>query len=150
LIQPTSAASLDSVAQRVRLIVNSPHTIRLRGPWEYRILEPAKNVDRHQGRIDISNLESLQSAIGRIELVRRFNKPTGLEGARVELVIGPCAHAIAVDLNDESLSVIKGSDELRYDITAQLQSRNILRIVIDIGKLQDIQLDQVRLEIHPS
>jgi hypothetical protein len=125
------------------------HTIRLRGPWEYRLLESAKYVEAQQGRVDISNTDLLRNVVGKIELMRRFNRPTGLgNGTRVELVVGSRTHAIAIDLNGEPLSITL--EELRYDITAQLRSHNVLRIIVDTGQQKDIRLDDVRLEIQTS
>ena len=131
--------------------MDTPHTIRLRGPWEYRILETGKDIEAQQGRIDISNLGLLKNVVAKVELIRRFNRPTGLDDrTQVELVIGPRAQVEAVDFNDESLDAKAKSDELRFDITAHLESRNILRIIVNTSEQRNIQLDEVRLEIHPS
>jgi len=125
---------------------NSPHTIRLRGAWEYRVLE-AEEGSAGYHRIDLHDLTRLHSLVGTLELVRHFNKPTGLQdGDRVELVIGPSATVKAIDLNGRSLA--RTSGELRFDITTQLQPHNILRIVIDTEKRRNTQLDEVRLEIQ--
>jgi len=130
--------------------MNAAHTIRLRGPWEYRVLRVPGDPEARRTRIDISNCEGLlHRAVGCLELTRRFNRPTGLNNKeQVDLILGPIAQLISLELNDESLGIGQAADELRYNITARLQTHNVLRMVIDTAQQQDLRFDNVRLEIH--
>jgi len=123
------------------------HTIRLRGPWEFRLLADTHHAGMQHGKIDISQAaELLQHVVGRIEWIRRFHRPTGLEGGeRVHLIVGSCVAAVAVDLNDGPL--VAAGTEMRYDITDHLELRNVLRVVVDVDSTQPVQLEDVRLEI---
>ena len=91
------------------------HTIRLRGPWEQ---QPQDG--------------------GLVRYLRRFHRPTGLEGgARVWLVVEASAE---IALNDTALGASPG----RFDVTELLAHRNTL-VVTTAGVLATDSL--ARLEI---
>jgi hypothetical protein len=105
-----------------------PHIIRLRGPWEEQPLEG-----------------------GRVCLVRRFHRPTGLEaGDRVWLVIGEVSAPAEVTLGGKLLGRIAQAQPpapqtstARFDITAELAPLNVLEIRLPAPP----RLEGVRLEI---
>ena len=95
-----------------------PHTIRLRGPWEYELL-----------------------AQSTVRFTRRFHGPTGLDAAsRVWLVVDDVDCQASVALNDRLLGEIASSHSVesagtrrcptRFEITTGLQSHNWLSITV--------------------
>jgi len=118
------------------------HTIRLRGPWRYRLASPAQRAEAAAQRPaalgqrePAVRLPAPFSAIagagfrGSAVLARRFNRPTGLESDdRVLLSIGPAAVAGRLWINDSFLGDIASDSAATYDITPRLQLSNELRV----------------------
>jgi len=102
--------------------VRMPHFIRLRGAW---------NVER------ADETDGCRS----VRLSRQFGCSAGLKAApRVWLVIDGVAGRAAINLNDHPLGIVVGQgagnqslgqrSPPRFDVTAHLQSRNVL--VVDL------------------
>ena len=82
-----------------------PHTIRLRGPWEY---------DHLTNRF-----------------TRRFHRPTGLTAtSRVWLVVKSADSPARVDLNGQILGEITPRCPARFEITSNLGSQNLISIIV--------------------
>lgn len=132
-----------------------PHTIRLRGPWEYQPLTCAtlladggvQMLDRDLPAGGTLELPADWGAIlgddfrGLVRFTRRFAQPTGLDkNSRVWLVIEEVDWLGTVALNGAALGMVRfsaapatdGVSDLacpaRFDITALLQPRNELTI----------------------
>ncbi len=124
------------------------HIIRLRGPWEYRPL--TRTV-----RLPDGSLRETTAALpppgrlripadwgrilgadfrGRVLLTRRFGQPTGLAlGDRVDLVFELVETCGAATLNGTLLGpMLSGQGCPRFDITARLQRRNELNLVVEL------------------
>jgi hypothetical protein len=110
----------------------SIHTIRLRGPWQ---AETSAGV----GELSLPGpLPGWIFAAGRPEtpetilLRRQFNRPTGLEGQRVDLVIAACSLPIQVVLNGHRLpqQTVEAVAQ-RWEITPLLRPRNELQVELD-------------------
>ena len=132
-----------------------PHTIRLRGPWEYQPLARATLLaDGSVGRDD-RDLPAGGTIVmpgdwgavlgsdfrGLVRFTRRFALPTGLDAStRVWLVIEDVDWQGTVVLNGAALGMVRFSAALatdgvsglpcpaRFDITSHLQPRNLLAI----------------------
>jgi hypothetical protein len=164
---------------------NSPvHRIRLGSQWEF---EPLAEIDpspentletptgkslgqprpKSQRLHDVSDCGEAAGVEyqGRIRLVRRFGRPSGLTpGNRVELVIDRLETTTAVSLNDNKLEPLRltkpleptaASDEqtlVRLDVSACLLDRNQLAIELDLSKNPDASkiLRDVWLEIFTA
>jgi hypothetical protein len=143
----------------ISIFVNT-HIIRLRGPWNYRLLVPSAPHAANQAtslRTGTINLpgdwrqtfgDEFQ---GRVELTRRFGRPTGLEaGARVELVIEPADACSALRLNGDLLEPVVQPPAARFDVTHRLRPRNTLEVTIEFHVAEQgglAALPDVRLEI---
>jgi hypothetical protein len=151
------------------------HTIRLRGPWQYEVLDaPDPSAGTTGGPSSRSGRIRLPSAdwsrilapdyCGRILLRRSFARPTGLTGQSVYLAISAVAAAATVTLNDQPLASIRPHEcPLRLEITGDLQPRNVLELVFELAaqpnqdaphspadsEFVGILLGEVRLEIAP-
>jgi hypothetical protein len=133
-----------------------PHSIRLRGPWEYQPLARLLPVASGHLQMVTDNLPpggtldlpaDWGEALGRdfqgvVRFSRRFHRPTGLDAAsRVWLVVEDVDSQANIELNDCFLGAVIGSgstfgpDEMpccpaRFDITANLQPQNRLSISV--------------------
>lgn len=132
-----------------------PHTIRLRGPWEYQPLGRAEILADGQVSIQAWDLPGggtlalpadWGEALGRdfrglVRFTRRFAQPTGLDArSRVWLVIEEVDRQGNVTLNGTSLGIVWTSATTpvpgvgaqlcpaRLEITNLLQPRNVLTI----------------------
>jgi hypothetical protein len=96
--------------------MSEPHIIRLRGPWD------AEPVDGSQAT----------------RWIRRFGRPTGLEtGARVWLCLQPGDGILSWRLNDSEPHAVDAAHAVqRFDITDQLQPRNRLEVLVELGPNQ--------------
>jgi hypothetical protein len=137
-----------------------PHTIRLRGPWEYQPL--ARYVPLASGALGPTNNdlppggamelpadwgEALSPEFqGEVRFVRRFNRPTGLDTAsRVWLVIEDVDFHASVVLNGRDLGGVLASGAqntadlprcpVRFDITPDLALQNVLSITVKCPQL---------------
>jgi hypothetical protein len=143
-----------------------PHTIRLRGPWEFQPLArfrllPGGGVEQTTDGLPAGGTLHLPAdgggVLGRdfqgiVRFTRRFHRPTGLTAAsRVWLVIDDVDWRATVTLNERRLGemVCSKSPEMasgrevrlcpaRFDVTAELLPLNVLSIVMT---LPDVQLD---------
>jgi hypothetical protein len=108
----------------------TPHTIRLRGPWEFQTL--ADSAPHKTPRVEIpGDLATLLAEYsGPVRFSRRFHKPSGLEGgARVELVVAGLPEGASILLNRE---LLPDRAPFRHDITPQLLDANLLTIEFNI------------------
>jgi hypothetical protein len=128
-----------------------PHVIRLRGPWEYEPLErlvlsadgagvPAGEPLPAPGRITMPADWGRTLGIdfrGRVRYVRRFGRPTNLAaGQRVWLACDGVDLRGTASLNGRPLGEVDGYRvPARFDVTAQLDERNELAIVVELPPL---------------
>lgn len=122
-----------------------PHTIRLRGPWEYEPLPRGlSRDDREPPRGTVAMPGDWGGILGadfrgQVRFTRRFARPTGLDAeTRVWLVIEEVDWQAAVALNGQSLGEVRFSGApaeadvvpcpARFDITTLLLLRNELTI----------------------
>lgn len=139
--------------------INRMHTIRLRGPWQYEPLAltvwtaDGESVASPAGSSELAALppagrvtmpcdwsESLGADFrGRVRFTRHFNRPTGLDSnTRVYLAIDEVDAVAEVQLNGNSLGRMRGIDGTwRSEITAILETRNRLEIVVDLPFVSD-------------
>jgi hypothetical protein len=123
-----------------------PHVIRLRDPWERRILSDTPAV------AEATQPGSTKQSVTTICFSRRFGLPTGLhEGDRIDLVLENASATGRVLLNGLMLGeIIENQRQQRFPITNLLQNRNQLGIEIDSTdpdrSLHDF-VAEVRLEI---
>ncbi len=129
------------------------HVIRLRGPWEYRLVastSPLAGGSRGaqtgelppSGRITMpADWGSTLGADfrGRVAYHRRFGRPTGLGSAdRVELVIVRVDALGSVQLNGEWLGEIPaGGQAWRCNVTTRLTRRNELIVEVELPHVTD-------------
>ena len=109
-----------------------PHVIRLRGPWEFELAD-AEQVLR--GEISVPTLWSAfvpADYAGRITLLRRFGRPTGLEQSpRVSLAVDSLNLPGVVFLNGDRLGEFGNSPgpvHVRWEVMSRLLPRNELRL----------------------
>lgn len=123
------------------------HVIRLRGPWEYRVLASLSPPTGGGRQVETSVPPSGRLTMpadwgatlgadfcGRVAYHRRFGRPTGLGPAdRVELAIDRVDALGSVRLNGESLGEIPaGGQPWRCDVTARLRRRNELIVEVEL------------------
>ena len=115
------------------------HVIRLRGPWEYRVLRggsPSRSqAARQQGRMQMPADwgETLGDDFrGRVAYTRHFARPTGLRpDLRVELVLTGVDALGTASLNGTALLEIPpGGGVSRVEIGSMLRDRN--RLVVEV------------------
>lgn len=107
-----------------------PHTIRLRGPWECRALDPAGPVVQ----ITVpARLDKALTGVARMELLRRFNWVASIgSDERVWLYLDRCRGEAEVRLNGVPLGSHAATwDRFRFDVTRVLQQRNELQIILE-------------------
>jgi hypothetical protein len=122
-----------------------PHTIRLRGPWEYEPLARGSRDDRELPPGGTMAMPGDWGAVlgaafrGQVRFTRRFAQPTGLDASsRIWLVIEEVDWQAVVALNGQSLGEVRFSGApaeadvvpcpARFDITTLLLPRNELTI----------------------
>ena len=115
------------------------HIIRLRGPWEYRVLTSDSPLSGHLTMPADWGSTLGADFRGRVAYRRRFGRPTGLGPAdRVELVIGRVDALGSVRLNGEPLGEIPaGGQPWRCDVTAALRRRNELIVEVELPHAPD-------------
>jgi hypothetical protein len=132
-----------------------PHTIRLRGPWNFEPL--SRFVPLADGSSSVTNDDLPLSGVielpadwgmalgadfqGSVKFTRRFRRPTGLDAASlVNLVIDDVDWQADVSLNDRLLRTVVCSQSseprqelhcpARFDISTLLVPQNRLSIVV--------------------
>lgn len=151
------------------------HVIRLRGPWEYRVLSGG-SASRQEAfpqtgrmRMPADWGDALGADFrGRVEFSRRFARPTGLvSDQRVDLVLDGVDARARVLLNDAHLLEIPpGGSASRVEIGALLADRNRLIVEVELHEIEAPGkavvrppgrehlpgglFGEVRLEIHPE
>lgn len=124
------------------------HRIRLRGPWDFRVIARTVLVAAGESVLDTGMLPPAGKMVmpadwgatlgadffGKVEYARAFHRPTGLAPEqRVELVIDDVDAWAVVSLNEVELG--RASDAtprpLRFDVTHGLQPRNQLTVLVE-------------------
>jgi hypothetical protein len=150
-----------------------PHVIRLRGPWEFEVLEreaascaesPAKLTGKATLPCDWSDALGADFR-GQVRYRRRFNRPSGLDPhERVWLVIEGVDAFGSATLNGRALGEIRGyALPASFDVTNLLGSGNELKVDVELppvlpsGNLRPGAegrpggpIGEVRLEIRSS
>ncbi len=124
-----------------------PYLIRLPSPWSFRVIQyvgprrPTDDVDDWPTDVPISvRVPADWSTVlgagfrGRVEYSRFFNRPTGIDtDTRLRLRLDLVDGAATVSLNNEPLGAACWPDFPRhFDITGRLQTRNELRIGVEL------------------
>ncbi len=114
-----------------------PHIIRLRGPWQYEVLEGRHPKSQTVGKVRMPTSwhDTLGSDfLGQVRCVRHFGMPTGLDAdSRVTLVVGQHDAGGQISLNGQRLNdPHERHQSVRFDITHRLQRRNELCIDITL------------------
>jgi beta-galactosidase/beta-glucuronidase len=150
-----------NLQSEIRHLKSEPHLIRLRGPWQYRVLEPHEATGRITMPADWGATLGANFR-GRVQYVRRFNRPTGLvPGQPVDLVFDGVDALAVVTLNDRPLLEIPpGGEPARIDIAGLLEERNTLVVEVSLPDDEIVKrpagrehspgglYGEVRLEIH--
>jgi hypothetical protein len=134
------------------------HIIRLRGPWEYRVLAvdttTASPPDATQATLPAGRIpmpadwgQPLGADFhGRVEYTRSFNRPTGLAAEqRVELVLAGLDAFGSATFNQQPLGEIPpGGAAARFNIGPLLLDRNTLVVEVELPR-SDERADCVTL-----
>ncbi len=133
------------------------HVIRLRGPWEYRLIGTADELARlataglaSDGRLRLpGERDKLRAAgwSGPVQYRRNFHPPTDVEPPyEVWLVVEACSAAARVSLNGVELGWVGALDQgADFCVEGRLKSLNQLQI--DVAA-PGVWLGGVRLEIR--
>lgn len=123
-----------------------PHAIRLRGPWEFEVLENA-GADRSPAGNESAALPSGRATLpcdwsealsarfrGKVRYRRRFNRPSGLDPhERVWLVVAGVDAFGAVALNGRELGPVRGyALPASFDVTDLIAPNNELRLDVEL------------------
>lgn len=131
--------------------MSSRHAIRLRGPWQYEVLEQVaadENVENIEqvGRIKLPFAWSKppwENFFGRVRFLRNFNWPEPLEpDERLGLVFHvntSCTHAL---LNGEPLVRFEGEHLVRVDVTTQVKLSN--KLVVEGERMEGLSPEFIR------
>jgi len=154
-----------------RPATSTPHLIRLRGPWRYRLLTGSKPTcegitesasELPTGTVQLpSTWEEMPGVdvFDRVQLTRRFGRPANLGGEDVVyLVVRSGGGAITATLNGATLGELAGEAmEARLDVTRVLRLRNELVLGIsrplatqrlgDPASASGVPIVEVHLEI---
>ncbi len=123
-----------------------PHLIRLRGPWEYQVLDAASASSSASAPSADPGTPARQTLPadwsttlgpdfhGRVLYCRRFNRPTGLDATnRVWLVIEGVDAQGRYSLNGHALGTIDGyALPAMSDVTELLASANVLEVEVEL------------------
>ena len=123
------------------------HTIRLRGPWTLRHSQLDTPI-RFKLPGDIPVRELSQSD-GPVELVRPFNRPTGLDETSVLLLCGDVsAKSLAVEVNGTCVFDDK-SDDGRFNFSVEITEilANSNTVVLRSPVSENLSINEVWLEI---
>lgn len=124
-----------------------PHSIRLRGPWEFEplartLLRADGSIIEQPGKVPPAGRAQLpcdwsatlgREFRGRVRYRRRFNRPTGLgPHERVFLVVEGVDAFGSVALNDRPLGPIRGyAVPASFDVTDLLAASNLLAVDVE-------------------
>jgi len=117
----------------------SPHRIRLRGPWQFRVLSDSLEPIS-KGRIQLPAdwtqvISELSDSTHCVEFERNFHRPTGLtETSLVFLVLEGIPFESQVRLNGRSIPGSNPTDVYRADITPLLEAHNLLAIRLELDR----------------
>ena len=133
-------------ASLAKIMMATPHVIRLRGPWE---LEPLARYVAGGGEVFREETRNLppggkvsvpgdwgellgRDFIGRARYTRRFNRPTNLgPDERVWLALDGVDPQADVALNGRPIGQANGYQTIaRFDITAALGEHNVLAVEV--------------------
>jgi len=110
--------------------MNSTHRIRIRGPWQFRILQPAAPEEESQ---TVTMPRDWTDDLGRdfqgvVEYSRFFNRPTNIDAStKLTLVFEQIIGDAEVTLNGEALVHLDWPNfPARVDVSGRLQNRNQL------------------------
>lgn len=131
--------------------MNSRHAIRLRGPWQYEVLEQVagggtiENIEQ-SGRIKIPcqwDQPPWNEFYGRVRFLRNFNWPEPLQPhERLGLVFDVSANCSAALLNGENLVRFKGERQVRIDVTTRVELSN--KLVIEAERTEGLSPEFIR------
>ena len=131
---------------------DSPHTIRLRGPWQYCVLEgtptaPAGTSGQIQMPADWSATLGAEFR-GVVRYTRKFGCPSGLTDlVHVLLVVSAVNNSATIQLNDQPLGRVTGSHGPQaFDISERLQPRNQLDIDVSLPIDLDLRAEHNRAD----
>ena len=123
------------------------HTIRLRGPWEFRVFADysrpdASDTDLPSGKIQMPTgwgASLWHDFRGRVRFTRRFNQPTGLDNTeQVRLCVAAVNGLAIISLNDQVLAqVVDEGNDQRFDVLQLLRPTNQLVITVDSSGAHD-------------
>lgn len=111
--------------------MNSPHIIRLRGPWQRRVLSGKNRGDLTTVQVPSSWVDDLGADFcGEVEYSRFFNRPTGIDKATsIGLVFQEIVGDGIILLNGTKLDETKWPDyPHRVDLADKLEGRNELLV----------------------
>ncbi len=127
-----------------------PHRIRLRGPWEWEPIGSAGSLPApRRVRMPCRWSElGLTGFPGRVRFRRRFGYPGRIDATeRVWLTLAGIEGSVEIRLNDHGLGRHEGGP-VEFDITALLQPRNQLEIVVEVGAADGGLGSEVALEVR--
>jgi len=140
----------------------SPHCIRLRGPWSAEPLAQLAGSDTREVLRQRVNMPLVvptswgDSFHGRVRFTRGFHAPTGIgAGDRLLLVVEGAGAETTVRLDEGDLGTLKTDQQIaEFDVTNQLSARHQLAIDVDVplARVQagEALIAEVRLEIHTA
>ena len=147
--QQTLTSSDPPFGNQQSAIGDRPHRIRLRGPWQYRVAsrelltEDGCAIERNAAWPPPGSIHApeewdapfQENFWGRVAYTRQFNRPTGLDGARVWLAIEGTQPLASLALNGHSLGGAAGVElPAVFDVTEMLQPHN--EIILEVERLQ--------------
>ena len=149
-----------------------PHSIRLRGPWQFALLPNRQGSDPWTAAPSEAELRRIQLPAvwpkvlpadwrGRLWLRRVFHLPTGLRaGDEVSLVADALGYPVCSRLNGHALEAASFDPaRIRWKITPWLQDRNVAEWVLDLthpaaaaepANLWATVIGEVLLNIEPA
>jgi hypothetical protein len=123
-----------------------PHRIRLRGPWEYKLLDRTGDNPPSSGRLVLPCAPGEAGVAGRCRFRRRFGYPGRIDAhERVWLIVEGTSGKWVATLNGATLGDMEGSSE--FDVTEKLQPRNTLELA-GMLKAGAAPWDEVALEVR--
>ncbi len=130
-------------------MANYPHRIRLRGPWEFEVLEKISE-DRTSDGSTFASIgraklptdwgETLGPIFrGTVRYRRRFARPTGLSSDEsVWLTIAGADAEGMLRLNGQKLGTVEGYFlDASFDITDRLEERNVLELDVRLPEMSE-------------
>lgn len=135
-----------------------PHTIRLRGPWQYEVVErfdagSDPGEPHASGRVKLPcnwNEPPWGDFCGRARFTRTFNWPEPLEPhEQLSLMFDVGADCVIAELNGKRLVEFKSKRPVRVDISGRVEISNTLAIAVqrsakDVGDARSSSPDFIR------